>query len=283
MDLARGTDQRGGAGVRLELDTSLSPGRVVRLLALVVAVLTLLSLMGWLAVLLLPDFPLRDFAARLFDVDQEMNLPSIYSAVAILACSALLAVIARSERLVGDPRHGRHWRLLSLIFLGLAFDELLSFHEELIGRVHLGAFSRFTLFSWVVVGAGLVVAVAVAFSGFLMRLPAATRRLFLLAGAMFVGGSIGVEVVGGHVSSLAGQDNLAYMVATHVEEVLEMAGIVVFIYALLSYLRRVAHTVVVELHLDGEGPARQDDPPPDQRYERTNRGVTHGTDPASRG
>jgi hypothetical protein len=268
--------------VRLELDISLSPGRVARLLALVVAILTLLSAMGWLAVLLLPDFPLRDFTARLFDVDKEMNIPSVYSTLAILACSALLAVIARSERLVRGSRHGRHWRLLSLVFLGLAFDELLSFHEELVGRLDLGAFSRFTLFSWVVVGAGLVVAAAVVFSGFLMRLPAATRRRFLLAGALFVGGSLGVEVVGGHLASLDGKDTLAYMVATHVEEALEMAGIVVFLYALLLYLRRVTHTVVVELHLDGEGPLGRTTLP-DQGHEGTNRGVTHGTDPASRG
>ncbi|HYT25258.1 MAG TPA: hypothetical protein VEP73_02060, partial [Actinomycetota bacterium] len=106
MDRSQTIDRRGGAGARLELDGSLSPRRVARRLALVVAVLTLLSLMGQLAVLYLPDFPLRDFTARLFNVDQEVNLPSIYSALALLACSVLLALIARSERLARGPRQG---------------------------------------------------------------------------------------------------------------------------------------------------------------------------------
>ena len=260
MDPAWGTDRRSAAGARLALAWSTSPWRVARLLAVVVAVLTLLSVVGRLAVLVLPDFPLRDFTARLFDLDHELNVPTTYSALAIFGCSALLAVIARSQRLVRGAGHGRHWQVLSLIFLGLAFDELLSFHEELTGRVDFGAFSRFTVFSWVVVGAGLVVVLAVAFSRFLMRLPATTRRLFLLAGVLFVGGSIGMEVLGGHYGGPGRQDSLAYVVVAHVEEVLEMAGIVVFVYALLSYLRRATPAVVVHLHLEGEGPSPREEP-----------------------
>lgn len=252
MELARGTDRRGPADARLELAWSVSPWRVARLLALVVATLTLLSVLGRLAVLVLPDFPLRDFAVRLVDLDQEMNIPTVYSALAILACSALLAVIARSQRLVEGARHDRHWWALSLIFVGLAFDELLSFHEELTGRVEFGAISRFTLFSWVVLGAAFVVVVAAVFSRFLLRLPAATRRLFLLAGALFVTGTIAMEAAGGYYGGPGRQDSVAYLIVVHVEEVLEMAGFVVFIYALLSYLRRVTPRVVVQVDLEGE-------------------------------
>lgn len=252
MELARGTDRRGAAGARLELACSVPPWSVARLLALVVATLTLLSVLGRLAVLVLPDFPVRDVAARLVDLDQEMNIPTVYSALAILVCSALLAVIARSRRLVEGAHDDRHWWALSLIFVGLALDELLSLHEELTGRVELGAVSRVTLFSWVVVGAGFVVVVAAAFSRFLMRLPAATRRLFLLAGVLFVTGTIVMEAAGGYLGGPGRQDSLAYLIVAHVEEVLEMAGIVVFIYALLSFLRRVTPGVVVRVDFEGE-------------------------------
>jgi hypothetical protein len=233
---------------------------VARLLARVVAALTLLSVLGRLAVLVLPDFPLRDFTARLFDLDQEMNIPTVYSTLAILTCSALLAAIARSQRLINGVRHDRHWWALSLIFLALALDELLSFHEELTGRLEFGALSRFTLFSWVALGAGFVLAVAAAFSRFLMRLPTTTRRLFLLAGSLFVAGAIVMEAVGGYYGGPGRQDSLAYLVVSHVEEVLEMAGIVVFIYALLSFLRRTTPVVVVRLHIEDERHARQHQP-----------------------
>jgi hypothetical protein len=259
MNSVQRTEQRSRASTTLELSGALSPRRVAWLLALVVAVLTLLSILGRLAVVFLPDFPLRDFIARLCDLDREVNVPTIYSTLTILVCSALLAVIARSERLMRGSHHGRQWRLLSLIFVGLALDELLSFHEELTDRVHLGTLSRFTQFSWVVVGGCLVVVLTLVFGRLLLRLPPVTRRLFVLAGTLFVGGSIGMEVAGGYYGGPDRQDSLPYVVAAHVEEVLEMAGILVFIYALLSYLRRATPTVVVELHIDGEGPGWQND------------------------
>jgi hypothetical protein len=246
-------------------------------LALAVTTLTLLSVVGRLTVLGLPDFPLRDFTARMFDLDQEMNIPTVYSALVILACSGLLAVIARSQRRASSARDDRHWWALSLIFLVLAFDELLSFHEELTGRVDFGAFSRFTLFSWVVLGACFVLVVAAAFSRFLIRLPATTRRLFLLAGALFVAGAVVVEAVGGYYGGPGRQDSLAYVIVAHLEEVLEMAGIVVFTYALLSHLRRTTPVVVVQLDIEDERRARQGEPA--DRDTRPPTGVATGEEP----
>jgi hypothetical protein len=259
MGSVRRTEERRPAGATLELHGLLSPRWVACLLAVVVTCLTLLSIMARLAVILLPDFPLRDFTARLFDLDQEVNVPTVYSTLAILICSALMAVIARSELMLGS-RHGRPWRLLSLVFLGLALDELFSFHEELTDRIDIGALSRFTRFSWVVVGSGLVVVLAVAFGRFFLRLPPMTRRLFLLASLLFVGGSLGMEAIGGYYGGPDRHDSPSYLIAAHVEEVLEMAGIVVFIYALLSYLRQVTPTVVVEVRIGGQGSDSQKGP-----------------------
>ena len=259
MSPVRRTEERRRAGATLELHGSLSPRRVACLLAVAVTCLTLLSIMGRLAVILLPDFPLRDFTARLFDLDQEVNVPTVYSTLTILICSALMAVIARSELMLGSGQ-GRPWRLLSLIFLGLALDELLSLHEELTDRVDIGMLNRFTRFSWLVVGGCLVVLFAVAFGRFFLHLPSRTRRLFFLAGMLFVGGSLGMEAIGGHYGGPGRQDSLSYVIVAHVEEVLEMAGIVVFIYALLSYLRRVTPTIVLELRIGGEGSDSQEDP-----------------------
>jgi hypothetical protein len=67
-------------------------------------------------------------------------------------------------------------------------------------------------------------------------LPARTRRLFLAAGAIFVAGAIGVEAVSGMQASLHGEQNLTYHLVITVEELLEMTGIVIFIYALLDYI-----------------------------------------------
>jgi hypothetical protein len=59
-----------------------------------------------------------------------------------------------------------------------------------------------------------------------------------MAGALFVGGALGVEAVSGKHASLHGEQNLTYHLIITIEELLEMAGLVVFVYALLDYIGR---------------------------------------------
>ena len=75
-----------------------------------------------------------------------------------------------------------------------------------------------------------------AYLRFLFGLPARTRRLFLVAGSLYVGGAIGIELVGGRHAYLYGTQNMGYEMIVTFEEFLEMMGIVVFIYALMSYM-----------------------------------------------
>jgi hypothetical protein len=254
LDPVSHTEQRHSpATTRLELSGSIAPWRVTRALATVVAALLLLSVAGQLARRLLPDLPGRDLVAAVFDLDGEWNLPALYQMLSMLACAALLWLIARAEQL-GGGRSARQWRLLSLLFVGLALDELLGFHETLNGHLQLGAVSRFTRFSWVAFGVAFAAAVALAFSRFLARLPAATRRRFLLAGAIFLAGSVGVEAFGGHLSKTLGQDSLVYLASADAEEALAMAGIVVFLRALVEHLCRDTSAVVLELRVDDERP-----------------------------
>ena len=91
--------------------------------------------------------------------------------------------------------------------------------------------------SWVVPAGILVAILAVAFSGFLWRLPRRTRVLIAGSGCLYVGGALGVESVGGYFAETAGTDRLGYSILTTVEELLEMVGVVVFVYALLLHLR----------------------------------------------
>jgi hypothetical protein len=81
---------------------------------------------------------------------------------------------------------------------------------------------------------------------FLMLLPRRTRSLFIAAGTIFVGGALGVEAVSGMQASLHGQQNLTYHAIITAEELFEMAGIVVFVYALLDYIGRQFGTVAVQ-------------------------------------
>lgn len=232
-----------------ELKVNLSSRRTVRFLFLVVLSLVLASLVGKFSVYFLPDYPLRDYFAELTNMDGEQNIPALYSASALLLCSILLAIITSAKKVAGDL-YVRHWGALSIIFLFLSLDELISIHERMIDplRSTLNT-SGFLYFAWVIPGAIFVSICLLAFLRFLTHLPAKTRSLFLVAGTLFLAGAIGIEMVGGYYSYLYGQQNITYAIITTLEEFLEMLGIVVFIYALLSYISSYMKGVSLQINI----------------------------------
>ncbi len=171
------------------------------------------------------------------DLDAEANAPTFFSILLLATAACLLYVIAR-HRSANDEPYASHWALLSLLFLGLSFDEAVSIHETMIGPFRrMFPDYRFAYFGWVIPGAAFVVLVGAWFLGFLMKLDQRTRNLFVIAGVIFVGGALGLEVVEGYIASARGEENWTYEAALTAQELLEMVGVIVFIYALLDYLQ----------------------------------------------
>lgn len=233
-----------------EFKVHISPRRTIKFLLLVVFSLILASLVGQFNVHFLPDYPLRDFFASLFDVNGEVNIPALYSASALLLCSIFLTTIACAKKVAGD-RYVRHWGALSIIFLYLSLEELISIHERMIEPLRTAlSTSGFLYFAWVIPGAAFVLICLLAFLQFLTHLSAKTRRLFLIAGTLFVGGALGMEMVGGyHWYHYGGQNTMYDILVVTIEEFLEMLGIVVFIYALLSYISSYMKGVSLRVHI----------------------------------
>lgn len=94
-------------------------------------------------------------------------------------------------------------------------------------------------FSWVICGSAFVAAMTVAYAPFLWRLPLRTRLSFLVAGALYVGGTLGMDVVQGPYAEQHGQYNMTFSMMATVEEVMEMSGVLVFIEALLAHLKNL--------------------------------------------
>jgi hypothetical protein len=63
-------------------------------------------------------------------------------------------------------------------------------------------------------------------------------RLFLASGAIYVTGAIGLELPGGKFYEAGGIASFGHSMTSTFEEVLELIGIALFIYALLSYMSR---------------------------------------------
>lgn len=174
---------------------------------------------------------------RQFNLVNEANIPAWYSSVALLLSALLLSVVAARERRVagGDARH---WAGLALIFYYLSLDEAAQIHEMM--KVFDGLHPTGLFFySWILVGAAFVGLLGVLYLGFLTRLPAATRWVFVLAGSLYVAGALGVEMLESRYHYLNHTwTDLSYGLLVGVEETLEMSGIALFIYGISSHLAR---------------------------------------------
>lgn len=98
---------------------------------------------------------------------------------------------------------------------------------------------------WVLPGIAPVAAVAIVCAGLVKHLPPRTRKLFVLAGALYFGGAIGVEMVSAEHAHAYSENNLGYAMIITIQELFEMSGVIVLIYALLDYLR----ADVLEIHV----------------------------------
>jgi hypothetical protein len=230
------------------MSITLSHRRITWVLATIVLCLLLASTAGQLSKHLWGHDRLWGFV-RLFDLDQEGNVPTWYQAMALLVCAGLLTAITRHRRRLGAP-YAVHWTVLAVIFLGLSIDEAASIHEMAVHPLRAAWHTRgIFYFAWVIPGGAFVLLVGLAYLPFLAALPGPTRRLFIAAGALYVGGAVGMELVEGYVvegyvvEGYHGTENLAFIVASTVEEGLEMVGIVIFIRALMGYLGDTTGTV----------------------------------------
>jgi hypothetical protein len=193
-----------------------------------------------------PEHKLAKLMNR-FDINYEPSVPAWYSSCALLASSALLALTGMAKMQQRD-RLFKHWLVLSVIFLGLSMDEAARFHE----MIHTAVISQIELdgiltFPWVVPAMMFVAAVGICYIPFLRQIDRRTAKLFLAAGAIYVMGAVGMEIIAGPVVEKYGMPSTPHMICEAIEETLEMLGIVVFIYALLDHLARCVRPIRLQM------------------------------------
>lgn len=180
---------------------------------------------------------------HLFDLGLDGNIPTWYASASLLLCALLLFLIARAVK--GDQeKWKKHWYGLCALFLFLSIDETATLHERAGDALDQLApavqeLGGFLFYSWVIIGGAAVALVSLIFLRFTLSLPGRKRMLFVLAAGVFVGGALGVEMVNAWLHDSVGTNTFAYVTMTVVEELLEMTGVLIFIYALLDVLRTI--------------------------------------------
>jgi hypothetical protein len=206
---------------------------------------------------------------RLLALDGEDNLPSWYSSVQLLFSSVALGIIGLSRKQEKNP-YRWHWLTLSVLFLCLSIDEAASIHEmtaPLIEHWLATAGPLINLVSsllgtpWLLAAIPFTIIVFLLFVRFLWNLPRATMILFVIGGGSYVAGAVGVEDLAGHYLVNPGADEtFTYQIMVTVEEGLEMLGIVVFLYGLMTYM--AIHGIGLEIALSHKPFAQAIEPEP---------------------
>ena len=187
----------------------------------------------------------------LFDLNTEANIPTFFSVLMALFRVVLLAIVGLEARHRASP-DARYWLVLAAGFLFIAYDEAFQVHEKMtqpmqnmLGNGDLG----FLHYAWVVPAIAAVLVATLFFFKFLVRLPRATALRLLTAGALYLGGCIGIELISGNYFTAHGY-SLGYNLLVIVEEGMEMAGLATLIHALVSHIAESGEKLEFDLHAD---------------------------------
>ncbi|MBW7896513.1 MAG: hypothetical protein H3C27_15505 [Opitutaceae bacterium] len=179
------------------------------------------------------------YLRQIFDVDEEDSFPTWFSAFGLLLTSVVLWVQARRQHTAASPWRW-HWSGLALGFLVLSIDEIAGMHETLNSVIEQ---------SWAVPGVIVVALMGGIYLSFLAQLDRRTAVWFAIAGALYVGGAVGVEYYTEPYLKNDALNTLAYNLWTAVEEGMEMAGVLLFLSALLRHMKAGAAALPLEFKL----------------------------------
>ncbi|MCH8828159.1 MAG: hypothetical protein IID45_01130 [Planctomycetes bacterium] len=123
-------------------------------------------------------------------------------------------------------------------------DETAQIHEHASDWFDLnGAF----YYGWVRPAGIVVLLIGLCYLKFLGHLSRRSRIQFMIAGATYVGGALGVEMGLGFWADMVGDENFVYSLIDLVEEGLEILGATLFLFELAEYISR--ESVCITFHL----------------------------------
>ena len=194
---------------------------------------------GWM-------FPGATFLYVLFDMHGEVTIPTWFSSSVLLLCALAVSGVALLTWRALD-RYRYHWAGLGLIFLGLSVEESADIHGAVSHKMqNVYETGGIMTYPWVLPAAMLALVVGVLYIRFLRDLNPYTRRLFIIAGCIYLGGALGMELVEAAYESRFGAD-FVYLLMVTVEETVEIAGAILFLTASLLYLGTIAPRFRVEV------------------------------------
>lgn len=185
---------------------------------------------------------------RLFLLDYEKTFPTFFSAMALLACAICAALIWRQEK-SAKTSEASLWGFVALILGYMAVDEAVEVHELTIPIVAALWKNSPIQFGWVVPFGILAIVIAARLVPLWWRQPTDIRRDLFIAGVVYVGSAIGMEIVGGAYAKAVGTKGLdydmIYQAIVMTEEAGEMIGVALLLRTLLGKLQQIGSGIAL--------------------------------------
>jgi hypothetical protein len=215
---------------------NISIKKVIKFFIVVVFFLFILGLFSNYLIKIKSLFELENLL-QIFYLDGENNIPTWFSTILFLFASFLLFIVSSFKKGIKDL-FAYSWGFLSIVFLFLSVDESASVHESIGYFLHkFLETTGFLYFSWVIVGSLFLLFLVFYLYKFIFSLPIKTLKVFIISAVIFIFGAIGMEMLGSNQFYYHGANNWLYIIFSTLEEILEMIGLIVFIYGLLSYIK----------------------------------------------
>jgi hypothetical protein len=199
-------------------------------LAWIGGLLTIASILGQMIKYFTPYYAYLDFLIVEFFLDSEQNLPTFFSSFLLLFSALILAFKARQVKRA-NGKFVFQWGILSFIFVYLAIDEVMQIHEMLTEPVRQTFHTSGALFfAWYIPVIPLLILLALYYTKFVLALPNRYKIGYVVSGSAYILGVIGIEIIGSLFGHQYGLGNFPYTMIATLEEVIEMSGIILFVF-----------------------------------------------------
>lgn len=191
----------------------------------------------------LADLDANNAGMRFLNLDSDQSLISFYSGALILIASITTLGVGLCHRRTRSAQ-APYWLMLAAVLLYMSMDETISFHEA-VGDVlwRRGVVPDFLYFAnWLVFGIPVAIVVGLLFLRFLRMIERPLAARFILAGAIFLGGAIGMEVIA-NLLYMEQAPTALYLLETVVEEGSELIGMTLYAVTVLDRLRIAVETL----------------------------------------
>ena len=184
---------------------------------------------------------------NLFNLNEEANIPTFFSALGLLLSSILLFIISKKYQLKDYLR--KFWLSMALIFFYLSLDEIAMFHEK-IYRISNFLHINFGLpLVWYAPYSVFLIFLFILLIKDFLKLAKDTQKRFLISFLIYFFGAVILEHIGNNCYFIDFYCSLRLQTFIYnLEEFLELIGICFFNYFLLKELNNNNKIIRVEIH-----------------------------------